>query len=73
VDIELKDALSSIRETVEAFKTGQTQLQRQVDAIDLRSQERFSGGGETSDNVALVAKAISESPGFEQMKQTAGA
>jgi HK97 family phage major capsid protein len=70
VDIELKDALSSIRETVEGFKTGQTALQKQVDAIDLRSQDRHFGDHEASDNVALVAKAISESPGFEQMKQT---
>ena len=49
MDIELKDVLSSIRGTVEGFKTSQDALQRQVDHIDLSLKDRVGvGGGQVS-------------------------
>lgn len=40
MDMELKDALASIRGTVEGFKNQQDAIQRQVDAIDTATKQR---------------------------------
>lgn len=71
-NLELKGILEGIRGSVEGFNSRFDQLQKQVDAIDTQVQGRDGlGGGEADNDIsALAVKAITESAGFAQMKQS---
>jgi HK97 family phage major capsid protein len=58
MDVELKSALDSISGTVQAFKAEQTAMQKQLDVIDLRSQDRHVGG--SLGGAELLKKTLQE-------------
>jgi HK97 family phage major capsid protein len=66
MDLELKTALDGIRETVESTKTAQSAQQRQLDAVDLRSQQRTHFPGDFG-GVDVLSKALDESSELKRM------
>jgi HK97 family phage major capsid protein len=57
---ELKDALAGIRQTVETFGTRQTEMQRQLDAVDSRGQARIVAQGQSGDGLTQFKSALTE-------------
>jgi len=65
MDVELKTALEGIAETVKGFGNKQTEMQRQLDAINLENKGgRFVGGGED-----LLLKAFEDSTEFARFRE----
>jgi HK97 family phage major capsid protein len=69
VDIELKDALASIRTSVETFGGRIDALQKQTDVIDLRTQNNSRGVFETKDS---IAQEIFDHPEFKHLGEMGG-
>jgi HK97 family phage major capsid protein len=66
MDVEMKDALNGIRDTVQGFGSRISQIQTQVDSLDLQSRERHVGSDGRED---LLKKAFDDSQEFARLRE----
>jgi HK97 family phage major capsid protein len=69
MDLEIKGVLDTISSTVQAFKTQQDALQRQVDAIDVKLAGPHIGGGIETKS---IAEEIFDNPEFKRLGEMGG-
>ena len=65
MDVELKSALEGIGDTVKTFGTRQTEMQQQLDALDMQNRGHVGGGG----GVDLLLKAFEDSSEFARLRE----